>query len=57
MKNYAIILAAGLGSRMKVNEPKCMHEIIKKPMIQYINEAIDENLNLSKKKSKINCLK
>ena len=48
MKNYAIILAAGLGSRMKVNEPKCMHEIIKKPMIQYINEAIDENLNLSK---------
>lgn len=43
MKNYSIILAAGLGSRMKVNEPKCMHEIIKKPMIQYINEAIDES--------------
>lgn len=45
MKNYAIILAAGLGSRMKVNEPKCMHEIIKKPMIQYINEAIDNSFN------------
>ena len=30
MKNYSIILAAGLGSGMKVNEPKCMHEIIKK---------------------------
>lgn len=41
MKNYAIVLAAGLGSRMKVDEPKCIHPIIKRPMIQYIINAID----------------
>ena len=41
MKNYAIILAAGSGSRMKVDVPKCLHTIIKKPMIQYIVESID----------------
>ena len=44
MKNYAIILAAGLGSRMKVDEPKCVHHIIKKPMIQYIVESVDKKI-------------
>ena len=44
MKNYAIILAAGLGSRMKVDEPKCVHHIIKKPMIQYIVESVDKEI-------------
>ena len=44
MKNYAIILAAGLGSRMKVDEPKCVHHIIKKPMIQYIVESVDREV-------------
>ena len=44
MKNYAIILAAGNGSRMKVDVPKCVHQIIRKPMIQYVYESIDDLL-------------
>ena len=42
MQNYAIVLAAGIGSRMKVDVPKCLHTIIKKPMIQYIIESVDK---------------
>lgn len=44
MKNYAIILAAGEGKRMKVNVPKCAHLIIKKPMAQYVFDAIDHQM-------------
>jgi bifunctional UDP-N-acetylglucosamine pyrophosphorylase / glucosamine-1-phosphate N-acetyltransferase len=35
----AIILAAGQGTRMKSSKPKVLHEIFKKPMIQYVIDA------------------
>lgn len=43
--NYAVILAAGKGSRMNQSIPKCCVEILHKPMISYIVDSID-NLDL-----------
>lgn len=41
MKNTtAIILAAGRGTRMKSDVPKVLHEILGKPIIDYILEAV-----------------
>lgn len=40
MKTYAIILAAGKGTRMKTELPKCAYPLLKKPMIAYIVENI-----------------
>lgn len=39
--NYAIILAAGKGSRMKTELPKCAVELFKKPMVEYIVDALE----------------
>ena len=36
MKKYALILAAGKGTRMRTEMPKCAYPILKKPMISYI---------------------
>ena len=44
MKNYAIVLAAGKGTRMKTELPKCAFPILKKPMIQYIHENIEKSM-------------
>ncbi|MCH5172247.1 MAG: bifunctional UDP-N-acetylglucosamine diphosphorylase/glucosamine-1-phosphate N-acetyltransferase GlmU [Erysipelotrichales bacterium] len=44
MKNYAILLAAGEGKRMKVNVPKCAHLLMKKPMAQYVYDAVDQEI-------------
>jgi len=44
MKNYAIVLAAGKGTRMKTELPKCAFPILKKPMIEYIVENIEESV-------------
>jgi bifunctional UDP-N-acetylglucosamine pyrophosphorylase/glucosamine-1-phosphate N-acetyltransferase len=44
MSNYAIVLAAGKGTRMKTELPKCAFPILKKPMIQYIYENIKKSL-------------
>ncbi len=44
MTNYAILLAAGEGKRMKVDVPKCAHLILKKPMAQYVYDAIDKDI-------------
>lgn len=41
MKNYAIVLAAGKGTRMRTELPKCAYPILKKPMIEYILEEIE----------------
>lgn len=41
MKNYAIVLAAGQGKRMKVQLPKCAHLILKKPMAKYVIDTVD----------------
>jgi len=43
MKNYAMILAAGKGTRMKTALPKCAFPILKKPMIEYIIEHVEES--------------
>lgn len=44
MTNYAVVLTAGLGTRMSVNMPKCAHQILKKPMAKYVVDAIDNSL-------------
>lgn len=38
----AIILAAGKGTRMKTEIPKCAFPILEKPMISYIMDALDK---------------
>lgn len=44
MSNYAIVLAAGKGTRMKTEIPKCAFPILKKPMIEYIYENIEKSI-------------
>ena len=41
MKRQAIILAAGKGTRMKTETPKCAFPILKKPMIEYAIESLE----------------
>lgn len=41
-KLRAIILAAGKGTRMKSELPKVIHEILEKPMVQYVIHAANE---------------
>lgn len=41
MTKNALILAAGKGTRMKRDIPKCIFPILKKPMIEYILEEIE----------------
>ena len=43
MKKYALILAAGKGTRMRTELPKCAFPILKKPMISYIIENIEKS--------------
>jgi len=40
MKKYAIVLAAGKGTRMRTELPKCAYPLLKKPMIAYIVENL-----------------
>lgn len=40
MKKYAVIMAAGKGSRMKSNKPKVAHEVLYKPMINHIIDEV-----------------
>ncbi|KJU82330.1 N-acetylglucosamine-1-phosphate uridyltransferase/glucosamine-1-phosphate, partial [Candidatus Magnetobacterium bavaricum] len=40
MKIHAVVLAAGLGKRMKSTTPKVLHKILGKPIISYITDAI-----------------
>lgn len=41
MKNYAIVLAAGKGTRMRSSYPKVLHRVLGKPMITRVLSAID----------------
>lgn len=43
MKKYALVLAAGKGTRMRTEMPKCAFPILKKPMISYIVENIEKS--------------
>ena len=40
--NHVIILAAGKGTRMHMNTPKCAIEILGKPMISYLLDTIEK---------------
>ena len=42
MKTYAIVMAAGKGTRMVSNKPKVLHEVLYKPMILHIIDALKE---------------
>jgi bifunctional UDP-N-acetylglucosamine pyrophosphorylase/glucosamine-1-phosphate N-acetyltransferase len=42
MKTYAIIMAAGKGTRMMSDKPKVVHEVLYKPMILHIIDALKE---------------
>lgn len=43
MKKYALILAAGKGTRMRTELPKCAFPILGKPMIEYIVENLEKS--------------
>lgn len=43
MKKYALVLAAGKGTRMRTDVPKVAFPILKKPMIEYIVENIEKS--------------
>lgn len=38
--NYAIILAAGKGTRMKTELSQCAYPLIRKPMVAYVVENV-----------------
>ncbi|MGD9886544.1 MAG: sugar phosphate nucleotidyltransferase [Bacilli bacterium] len=40
MKIYGIVLAAGKGTRMQSEEPKCAHYIIDKTMVEYVVDSL-----------------
>lgn len=44
MKTYGLILAAGKGTRMQSDLPKCGYPILRKPMIEYIVENMESSI-------------
>jgi bifunctional UDP-N-acetylglucosamine pyrophosphorylase/glucosamine-1-phosphate N-acetyltransferase len=42
MNLYAVILAAGRGKRMNSLRPKVLHEVLGRPMLQYVVDAVKE---------------
>jgi bifunctional UDP-N-acetylglucosamine pyrophosphorylase/glucosamine-1-phosphate N-acetyltransferase len=40
MSLSVVILAAGLGKRMKSQTPKVLHEALGKPMVQHVIDAV-----------------
>ncbi|WP_232361950.1 sugar phosphate nucleotidyltransferase [Haploplasma modicum] len=42
--NYSLILAAGKGTRMESDLPKCGYPILRKPMIEYIIENMEKSV-------------
>ena len=43
MKNCAVILAAGEGTRMKSLKPKAMAEVLFKPMIDWVTDCVEDS--------------
>src|SRR5690554_1783622 len=46
MKTYALVLAAGKGTRLKSDIPKCAYPILKKPLIEYIVEKFEASTKI-----------
>lgn len=44
MMKYALVLAAGKGTRMRTELPKCAYPILKKPMISYLVENLEQSV-------------
>ncbi len=42
MKTYAVVLAAGKGTRMKSDLPKVVHEVLYKPMINHVVDVLKQ---------------
>ena len=42
MKTAAIVLAAGAGKRMKSDKPKVAHEVLGKPLVNWVLDAAEE---------------
>ena len=42
MKTAAIVLAAGAGTRMKSDKPKVAHEVLGKPLVNWVLDAAEE---------------
>ena len=42
MKTYAVVMAAGKGTRMKSDKPKVVHEVLYKPMINHIVDELKQ---------------
>ena len=42
MKTAAIVLAAGAGTRMKSEKPKVAHEVLGKPLVNWVVDAAEE---------------
>lgn len=42
MKTAAIVLAAGAGTRMKSDKPKVAHEVLDKPLVNWVLDAAEE---------------
>ena len=40
MKTYAVVMAAGKGTRMKSDKPKVVHEVLYKPMVCHIVDEL-----------------
>lgn len=47
MKTFAVVMAAGKGTRMKSDKPKVVHEVLYKPMINHIVDEL-QKLNVDK---------
>ena len=43
MKTYAVVMAAGKGTRMKSDKPKVVHEVLYKPMVCHIVDELKMN--------------
>lgn len=39
-KTYAVVMAAGKGTRMKSDKPKVVHEVLYKPMVCHIVDEL-----------------
>ena len=42
MKRYAVVLAAGQGTRMKSKQYKVLHPVCGKPMVQHVMDQVSK---------------